>query len=478
MKELLTKGLLVLCAGAIFLCNQRPAYAQDAAFIKQLREQVKPSLVAVKYNWVNEIQSHELVAAGIVIGDDGLVMFPITIVSPLLFPDEQMKDFKIIIPSDTQDETEIDATLVARDERTGMAFVRPASSASTQVTWKPLAFTDATPDIGDPIYSVGILPKSSGYRAQIAYGFMSSPMRGPVPQILVDGDLTGVGSPVFNAKGQAIGVVPFQGSLGPLLDNAEAEKNGIVLPMVYTPAKMFVPASDFLWSLTPPPSADHPIVIPWIGCMDLNGIDKELAEFLGLQNVPAVQIGDVVPNSPADHAGLATKDIIIKMNGQPLERGDAPAEVGEILSRKIQRMKVGDVVVLSIVRHTGDVPKDITVTLEERPKQPHSARRYYAKDLGFVVRESVFIDTYVRKMPASTTGMVIALLRPQGAAAAANLANGDMITNMNGQQVTDIDEFKKDYEDFRKNNPEKSIVLVISKIDGHEETINLQPPEQ
>ena len=70
------------------------------------------------------------------------------------------------------------------------------------------------------------------------------------------------------------------------------------------------------------------------------------------------------------------------------------------------------------------------------------------------------------------------MIRPQAAAAAAKLEFGDMITSMNDQAVTDIDEFKKDYEDFRKNSPDKSIVFVISKIDGRQETINIEPPQQ
>ncbi|MGA3067918.1 MAG: PDZ domain-containing protein [Tepidisphaeraceae bacterium] len=474
-----SRGLrfLAICIGAIWIAAAPLASAQNVNPTGVLREKVKPSLVAVKYTWANELQSRELVAAGIVVGDDGLVMFPLTMVTPLLIPDDQMKDFKIVIPSDTLDETEIDAVLVLRDERTGLAFVRPDpnSTSNAAVQWKPIQFVDALPQVGDPLYSVGLLPKTSGYRAFVTSAAMSAPLRGPVPQELVDGDLAGVGSPVFDAKGDAIGYVPMQGNQGPLLDNPEQPDD---LPMVYSPAKMFVPASDFLWSLSPEPSADKPLVIPWIGCMELNGLDKELAEFVGLTNVPAVQIGDVVPNSPADRAGLKTKDIIIKMNGQPLERGDVPAEVQEILARKIMKMKVGDIVTLTVIHDRGDVPRDVTVTLEERPKQPHSARRFYAKDLGFVVREVVFIDTYHRKLPPSAEGVVIAMLRPQGPAAAAKLEINDMVTNMNGNPVTDIDEFKKDYQDFRTQNPRGAVVLVVSQLDGREQTINIQPPEE
>jgi S1-C subfamily serine protease len=470
-------SLLAVLIGAVCVGGTPVARGQEASFAAQLRERVKPSLVAVKYTWANELQSRDLVAAGIVIGDDGLVMFPIGIVTPRMIPDDQMKDFKIIIPSETEDETEIDATLVLRDERTGLAFVRPVAGATgtTQpVVWKPIQFVDHPAQVGDQLYSVGILPKSSGYRSYVTTAMMSAPLRGPVAFQLVDGDLTGVGSPVFNAQGEAIGYVPAQGALGSFLDNPD-ESNDML--MIYAPAKMFVPASDFLWSLDPAPSADRPVVIPWFGSTQFNGLDKDLAEFVGLANVPAVQLGDVVPDSPADRAGLKTKDIIIKMDGKPLERGDRPIELPAILERKIEKMKVGELVTFTVIHDRGDVPRDVTVTLEERPKQYWSARRYYAKDLGFAAREVVFYDTYMRKLPPSTGGVVVGMLRPQGAAAAAKLEVGDLITNMNGTPVMDLDEFKKDYEDFRTQNPSGAVVLVVSQPDGREQTINILAPQ-
>jgi serine protease Do len=198
---------------------------------------------------------------------------------------------------------------------------------------------------------------------------------------------------------------------------------------------------------------------------------------MGLQNVPAVQIGDVVVGSPAERAGLKTLDIILKMNGQPLERGDMPVELPYILSRKIQRMNVGQTVTFTVVHQKGDTPRDVTVTLEPRPKQVASARRFYAKDLGFVVREAVFSDTYRRKMNLSTGGVVIAMLRPQAAAQAAKLSVEDLVLQMNGKPLTDLDQFKKDYLQFRKDKPTDALVLVVSRVDGKEQTINIEPPQ-
>lgn len=471
MKQWIRNGFLVWLVG---LLGSRcaAALADDGVFTAQNYEQLKPSLVAVKYTWDNELKPEELTAAGIVVSDDGLVMIPIQIVTPLLVPDGQMKDFKIIVPSDTSDEQEIDATLEGRDERSGLAFIR----AKTPQKWTAVKFVDSSATIGDRVYSIGILPKTFGYEAFMTAATVSAHLRGPLPQVLVDGDLAGIGSPVFDSKGEAIGYVSMQGGNGPLLDNPSGATSEIP-SAIYRPAKTFVPASDFIRSLQDPPTEDSPLILPWAGLPQLKGLDKDLAEFMGLTDTPALQISDVATGSPADRAGLKTLDIILKVNGQPLERGSEPSDLPSMLQRKIQWMKVGDKVTFTVIHQKGDTPRDVEVVLEPRPKQWYTANRYYAKDLGFVARDVVFLDTYYRNLSQTTGGVAVAMVRPAGPAAEAKLAINDMVTQMNGKPVTDLDEFKKDYEDFRRSQPHDPVVLVISQTDGKEETIDIEAPQ-
>jgi serine protease Do len=198
----------------------------------------------------------------------------------------------------------------------------------------------------------------------------------------------------------------------------------------------------------------------------------------GLKNVPAVLVGDIVKGSPAEKAGLQISDIITKVNGQPLERGDDPTELPGIMTRKIQRMKVGDTVTLSVIHQKGDTPKDITITLEQRPKEITDAKRYFAEDIGLVVRESVFFDNYARKLDADRTGVVVAGLKRQAAAAAAGLVPQDLILQMDGKLVTTLDQFSKAYEEIRKDKPNDRVVLEVSHLqDGKQATINIEPPQ-
>jgi S1-C subfamily serine protease len=452
-------------------CCASAARADETETIRQMHDMVKPSLVAVKYTWASELGSQELTAAAVIVSDDGLVAFPIEIVTPTVIPGDQMQKFKIIVPSDTQDETEIDATLQGRDERSNLAFVK----ANSPQKWKSIKFVDSRPETGDPLYSVGILPKGAGYKSLVTTARMSTVLRGPVPQALVSGQLAGVGAVVLNAKGEAIGMVHARGLGEALLDNPE---NPDDLPMVNNAPRIYIPAWDFISGIENPPKPGEPIAIPWTGCEPgMRGLEKEDAEYFGLENVPAVQIGDVVPDSPAAKAGLTRLDVITQMNGKGLERGDLPEELPLILTRKIEQLHVGDKVTFSFIRNKGDTPKKITLALEARPKEPQETRRFYARDLGFVVREVTFVDTYHRHMAAATSGVVVALLRPQAAAFAARLAMNDLVTQMNGKAVEGLDQFKRDYQQFRKDHPGDPLVLEVTRLDGKQQTVNIQPPQ-
>ena len=54
----------------------------------------------------------------------------------------------------------------------------------------------------------------------------------------------------------------------------------------------------------------------------------------------------------------------------------------------------------------------------------------------------------------------------------------DLITQMNGKPVENLDEFKKDYQESRKERPNDPLVLEVTRLDGKQQTINIQPPQE
>ncbi|HSU67125.1 MAG TPA: PDZ domain-containing protein [Tepidisphaeraceae bacterium] len=457
-------ALTVLCLLAATACVSSAAVTPEAA--QKLYGDVSPSLVVVQYVFQNPLGRMELTGAGIIVSEDGMVAASLALF-PLQFPDDEMKEFKILVPRKNGEPTELEAVFQGRDERTNLAFLKTKEPQH----WKPIKFEEATVKVGDPILSVGMLPKGANFKTYFVEGAVSALLRGEVPQVLVTGGgLAAMGSPVFDTEGKAIGIVsPGGGS--PLLNDTRGE-----LQMVQNPPRFYVPTRDFQIGISDPPTAGKPLPLPWMGVSQMTGVTKDLADVLGLGEQPAIQVGDVVPNAPAEKAGIKPGDIIVKFNGKPLERGDQPAELPAIMGHQVRRMKPGDKVTVSILREKDQAPKDIELTLGEQPKGANLAKRYFADDLGFEARELVFNDIYSQKLPLDQKGVIVSLMRPQGAAQNGQLHREDVITKIDNEAVTDIDQFKKTYEQIRKERPKEAIVLEVHRGSGSA-TVRIEPPQ-
>jgi len=468
MRRYLIPSLLVL---ALFITNPIARGGVEPELARKLYERVSPSLVAVQFVWETELGRRELVGPGVIVGAEGLVMMSIATVD-LRIPDEQMKDFKIIVPRFDKDNEEIDAVFQGRDERTNLAFVKTKEPQK----WTPITFEEASVTVGEPVLSVGLLPKDAGYKTYLMQSDIAAQLRGEVPQIMTSGGLAAVGSPVLNTKGQAIGFVNFQSDQAAFL-NMNDPRNP--LSSVTNPPIFFVPTRDFAAGIKTPPVAGTLPKYPWLGIPQqaMTGLNKDVAEELGLKDQPAIELGDIIKGTPAERAGLKSGDVIVKVNGQPLERGDAPEELPMILVRQLRRMNVGDEVTLSLMRTKGEPLADVKVSLEERPMMPNLAKRYYAEDLGFSVRELVFIDRYQRRLKDDAKGVVVTLIKPQSAAQSAKLGMNDMITEMNGQPVASVEEFQKAYEAIRKEKPREALVLVVQR-ESNTQVIRIEPPQE
>jgi serine protease Do len=431
---------------------------------RRVYSQAAPSLVAVQYVWESEAGRQEMVGAGIVITTDGVIMTANTLFDPRM-PDSQLKDFKVIVPSDEHDADELDATFLGRDERTELAFLKVNQARS----WQPIRFESHDVNVGDVLLCVGLLPESEAYRAYLLQTTVSAMLRGDRPYVLADGGLGPVGSPVFNADGQAIGFVPAGPGQPPLI-NARS-----LIDRISNPPRVFVPASDFIWSLKDLPEAGKPRDLPWLGVVQLNGLTKDVAEQFGLKDRPAVEVGDVIAGTPADKAGLVPGDKIVGIDGQPLPRGDQADDLGGILRRLIMRRPVGSTVTLSILRNPDQPPSELTMQLAAQPPRTTQVDRYFAEDLGFTARELVFTDRYARRMDPDDGGVIVAYIKPQSAANHARMEIGDVILWLNRQPVKDLAQFRREYQQFRTEQPAEPVVLVVLR-EGQTQTIRIEAP--
>jgi S1-C subfamily serine protease len=139
-------------------------------------------------------------------------------------------------------------------------------------------------------------------------------------------------------------------------------------------------------------------------------------------------------------------------------------------------MKPGQSVTFSVLREKGKPLTDINITLEERPRQSNTAKRFFAEDLGFTAREIVFADTYQRRLPADSKGVIVDLIKPNSSAQSGKLQMQDMIVKLNQTPVASVDQFKSQYESFRKDHPRDAVVMEVRR-GVNTEVVRIEPPQ-
>lgn len=166
------------------------------------------------------------------------------------------------------------------------------------------------------------------------------------------------GGPLLNIYGEVIGV-------NTAISSGSGAFEGVGYAVPSNAVSRVVPA------LIRDGRYDH----PWMG-IGMRDVDPLLAESLNLPARQGVLITEVVPNSPAERAGLrgGTRrvvvggrelpvggDIIIAINGQPVRDSD------ELVSYLELETSVGDTVVVTVQR--GDRQEQISMTLGARPRE-------------------------------------------------------------------------------------------------------------
>lgn len=94
--------------------------------------------------------------------------------------------------------------------------------------------------------------------------------------------------------------------------------------------------------------------------VELTGLTPELRRHFGVPEESGVMVGKVLPDSPAERAGLKVADIVTAIDGEPV---DSSADV----SRLIREKSEGDTVDLEIWRDRR--PQSFTVEVAERERK-------------------------------------------------------------------------------------------------------------
>jgi Do/DeqQ family serine protease len=181
--------------------------------------------------------------------------------------------------------------------------------------------------------------------------------------------------------------------------------------------------------------------------IQLQDLDAELAEAFGISNRQGAVIVNVLEGTPAQKAGLQAGDVIVSVNGRPVQNASA-------VRNAIGLMQVGDQVALEVVRKGLLGAKErLTVTAQLAGEVATTARSDELKNPRL---SGATFENLPKDLPAygKVQGVMVREVERGSRAWANGLRPGDIILSVNQQPVSDLKEF------FELVNKEDSALLL------------------
>ena len=183
-------------------------------------------------------------------------------------------------------------------------------------------------------------------------------------------------------------------------------------------------------------------------------------------------IGQIVEGQAASKADLRDGDIVLAMNGKPLEQLSAPELSARNFDRNIARTNPGTKLTLTVKRN--EEVANIEVTTEAIPTQPSEAENMIDKRTGIFLREKVLLDRYLDTSPdAKAPGLLVQNVIKDSPSAVAGVTRGDLITTVNDQPVQTIAAYKQIVEAAAMSSAGTTINLLIRR-DGEPTVIAVE----
>lgn len=352
--------------------------------------------------------------SGFIIDDEGRILTNYHVI-------KDAENISVIMDGD-EEGREIDAEVVGFDRNTDIAIIQiDASEATSKVT---LGNSDGA-RVGDWVMAIGT--PFGQLQGSVTVGIVSAKGRSDLN--IVGGDAIyqnyiqtdasinfgNSGGPLVNIKGEAIGINTAI--------NPSGQGIGFAIPINMAKSIM----TDLI--------ERGKVSYGFLG-IRLREMDETLADGMGLELSEGILVEYVYPDTPAEKAGLKTRDVIVKYDGEPV-RDDNKFRL------MVGRTPVGTPVPVVVVRDGKERKMDVTIG--ERPEENIVAEAEPKSEgawLGMHVDDASKREMRRRYNVDSDQGGVVVLGVDDGSPAEeAGIREGDVIIEVYSHEVDNLNEY-------------------------------------
>ena len=329
---------------------------------------------------------------------------------------------------------EFAAKVIGNDPKSDIAILKIDGKDVDKLKFATLGDSDAV-EVGDYVLAIG---EPFGLQATVTSGIISAKERtqfgGPYSDYLqTDASINpgNSGGPLFNMKGEVVGV------------NAAiisgANTIGFAIPI------------NVIKQILPQLKQTGRVVRGFLGVQP-QAITADMVDNLGLKSTKGALIADVVKDSPAEQAGIKPGDVVIGLNGKPVNDNSQ-------LTRDVGVIPPGNTVKLDVVREGKS--RSVDVKLAERPDERDQGGRTPKSNvsdsetgdlLGLSVQDVTPQLARRSQLDSATKGAVVVDVAPDSPAADAGLEPGDVVVEVNRRVVGSATEYRNAVKNVKKGD--------------------------
>jgi serine protease Do len=367
-----------------------------------------------------EGQTQRSLGSGFIVSADGYILTNRHVV-------EGADEISVTLSNDR----DYQAKLIGRDARTDVALLKIDAPNLTVLN---MGDSDST-QVGEWVMAIGN-PFGLGGNS-VTVGVVSykgrplglSSQQTPIEMLQTDASINpgNSGGPLINTRGEVIGINTL------IITQGLPQSAGVGFAVPINVAKEILPQLR----------DKGRVIRGWMG-VSIQAVTEDLAKTFGMPEARGAYISDVQEGSPAEKAGLKAEDVVVAVDGRPVEDNSD-------LSRYIASRPPGSTVRLRVRRDGGE--RDISVTLGTFPDEGEDG----GDDAGAEgrARHGMSLRDLTPELadrlnaPRGTRGVVIMDVESGSNAEEAGLQRGDIIVSVNGQAVEDVGDFEAAVEKAR-----------------------------
>jgi len=173
---------------------------------------------------------------------------------------------------------------------------------------------------------------------------------------------------------------------------------------------------------------------PYLGA-SFDRVTPNIAEALGMERPAGALVTNIAPDSPAERAGLQNADVVVAVNGKAV---DTP----EALDYRLATLPIGETAEIEVLRNGEQL--SLAMPIERAPEGNGRVLEIGGTGPFAGAKVAELSPALVQRLhlPVTDKGVVIVDLARNSPAARVGLERGDIVRDLNGEEVTTAEQMK------------------------------------